>query len=87
MAPDLPADVPKTDRELLLIIHQDVNQMKEKIQGKDGKGGLCSQIEQQGNRISDLERSRWYLAGGLGLLLLLVGAGRLIELLYVVPHK
>jgi hypothetical protein len=87
MAPDLPADVPKTDRELLLTIHQDVNHLKEKIEGKDGTGGLCGSIEAQGKRISDLEQSRWYLAGGLGLLILLVGAGRIIELLYVVPHK
>ena len=84
---DLPADVPKTDRELLLTIHQDVNHLKEKIEGKDGKGGLCGAIDDQAMRINKLEESRWYLAGGLGLLILLVGAGRLIELLYVVPHK
>ena len=27
------------------------------------------------------------LAGAIGLLILMVGAGRLIEILYVVPHK
>jgi hypothetical protein len=87
MALILPADVPKTDRELLLTIHQDVNHMKEKIEGKDGTGGLCGSIESQEKRISGLEQSKWYLAGALGLLIILVGSGRLIELLYVVPHK
>lgn len=80
MAPDLPADQPKTDRELLLQIHSDVKNMKETITGPNGQGGICKDVKQ-------LQRDRWYLAGAIGLLIVMVGAGRLIEILYVVPHK
>jgi len=81
--PELPADVPKTDRELLLQLNQKIDYITDRL---DGEAGLCSTIRMQEERIKKLERDRWYLAGALGLLIMLVGTGRLIELLYVVPR-
>jgi hypothetical protein len=80
---ELPADVPKTDRELLLQLNQKIDYILDRL---DGESGLCSTVRMQDERIKKLERDRWYLAGALGLLILLVGSGRLIELLYVVPR-
>lgn len=79
---ELPADAPKTDRELLLQLLAKVDNINEKL---NGDNGLCSAIERQNERIAQLERSKWYFAGALALLIMLVGAGRLIEILYVVP--
>ncbi len=80
MSDQLRADVPKTDRELLLQIHADVKNLKDTITGPSGDGGICKDVKQ-------LQRDRWYLAGGIALLLVMVGAGRLIEVLYVTPSK
>lgn len=79
---ELPADAPKTDRELLLQLLSKVDYITEKL---NGVNGLCAVVERQNERIAQLERSKWYLGGALALLIMLVGAGRLIEILYVVP--
>lgn len=67
------ADIPKTDRELLLMIKVQLDDIKEILRGPDGKNGLVGDVEL-------LKRDRWYLAGAIALLLLLVGAGRVIDL-------
>jgi hypothetical protein len=78
--PYVPADSPKTDREWLTRVEGKLDRVIETIDGKSGNGGLCSDVKA-------LQRDRWYLAGAIGLLIIMVGAGRLIEILYVVPHK
>ncbi len=86
MSAELPADVPKTDRELLLNIHGDLIRVKERIEGKDGRGGLCALVEKQEKRINALENWRWYLIGGITLsTFFLVLFGRLIDVHVVVP--
>lgn len=60
---DLPADVPKTDRELLLQLNMKIDNMLEKMQGQDGKGGICEEIAKHGIRIQNLENWRWYAVG------------------------
>ncbi len=75
-----PADASQTDREWLIRVEGKLDRVIEKLDGIDGRGGLCDDVQK-------LQRDRWYLAGALGLLILMVGAGKLIELLYVVPHK
>lgn len=78
---DLPADVPKTDRELLLMIHNDMLQIKERLEGRDGHGGLCAEVSDQAMRIQRLENWRWYLIGGLSIItFLLVALGRYIDI-------
>jgi hypothetical protein len=62
---ELPADVPKTDRELLLQIHMDVNYLRTKI---IGNGGICQEIDGHEMRITALENWRWYLLGGVSIL-------------------
>ena len=70
-----PADQPKTDRELLLLIHGDMKQLKTEIVG------ICSQIKDHDDRIDKLENWRWYFVGGLSILtFLLVLFGRYIDL-------
>jgi len=77
----LPADVPKTDRELLLQIHGDMQSIKERLEGRDGKGGLCAQVENQGVRISNLENWKYYIVGGITIAtFLLVAFGRYLDL-------
>jgi len=77
----LPADVPKTDRELLLQIHGDMQSIKERLEGRDGKGGLCAQVENQGVRISNLENWKYYIVGGITIAtFLLVAFGRYFDL-------
>ena len=74
------ADSPQTDREWLTRVEMKLDVALNTLKGPDGNGGLCKDVTQ-------LQRDRWYLAGSIGLLIVLVGAGRLIEILYVVPHK
>ena len=77
----LPADAPKTDRELLLQIHGDMQSIKERLEGRDGKGGLCAQVENQGVRISNLENWKYYIVGGITIAtFLLVAFGRYLDL-------
>ena len=77
----LPADAPKTDRELLLQIHGDMQSIKERLEGRDGKGGLCAQVENQGVRISNLENWKYYIVGGISLATFaLVVFGRYLDL-------
>lgn len=71
-----PADIPKTDRELLLIIKVQLDEIKNILRGPDGKSGLVGEVEQ-------LKRDRWYLAGAIALMLMLVGAGRVIDVLSI----
>jgi hypothetical protein len=47
--PDLPADAPKTDRELLLQIHYDIGRMKNDI------GSKCKTIDRHEEDISRLK--------------------------------
>ena len=60
---NLPADSPKTDRELLLQVHQDVKQLKEFLKGNDGNGGMCALVVQHGKELNDLKNWRWYIIG------------------------
>jgi hypothetical protein len=77
----LPADVPKTDRELLLQINGSLGRVIERLEGKDGTGGLCAIVDMQGKRIGALENWRWYLLGGISLAtFVLVVFGRYIDL-------
>jgi len=69
------ADQPKTDRELLLLIHGDMKKVKEQI------GGVCLQLKDHDDRIDKLENWRWYMVGGVSILtFLLVLFGRYIDL-------
>ncbi len=70
----LPADAPKTDRELLLQIYHELQIISETLKGPDGNSGLCAEVRQ-------LQRDRWYLAGAIAVLLLLVTSGRLLDLI------
>lgn len=55
--PDIPADAPKTDRELLLQIHQDVIHLRQKIEGQDG---ICDIQKRQQQEIDELKKWRIY---------------------------
>lgn len=69
------AEQPKTDRELLLLIHGDMKQLKIEVVG------VCSQIKDHDDRIDKLENWRWYFVGGLSILtFILVLFGRYIDL-------
>ena len=69
-----PANTPQTDREWLTRVEGKLDSVIDKIQGSDGRGGLCAKIEAQEDRIKKLEDWRWWLAGALSLItLLLVG--------------
>ena len=61
---DTRADVPKTDRELLLQLDMKIDNLLEKFQGKDGNGGICADIADHSERIRGLENWRWYIIGG-----------------------
>ena len=77
----LPADAPKTDRELLLQIHGDMHSIKERLEGRDGRGGLCAQVENQAERITRLENWKFYIVGGITLAtFVLVIFGRYLDL-------
>jgi len=78
---DSRADIPKTDRELLLQLDYKIDSMMDKIQGKDGKGGICADLANHGERIRTLENWRWYIFGGLSIItLILVLFGRYLDL-------
>jgi hypothetical protein len=66
------ADVPKTDRELLLQVAGDVKSLNEKL---DGENGLCALLQRHDARLTAIENWRWGLAGAFGLLALLIGWG------------
>jgi hypothetical protein len=69
------AEQPKSDRELLLLIHSDMKQLKTEI------GSICNQIKDHDDRIDKLENWRWYFVGGLSILtFILVLFGRYIDL-------
>lgn len=74
---DLPADAPKTDRELLLQINQNVDNLRQKLEGQDGNGGLCKIVMVQEIRLTELEKWRIYQTGILILLIALI-TGRYI---------
>jgi len=69
---------PQTDHELLLLISQSINNMKEDIneikeQMREQENDLftkCGIIE---DRITNLENFRWFTCGGLSVLIILVG--------------
>jgi hypothetical protein len=70
---DLAADVPKTDRELLLNIYGDMTR-------------VCALVDRHEKRISVLENWRWYILGGISICtLILVTYGRLIDVHIVAP--
>jgi|GEM_PF-2293124 len=72
------ADIPKTDRELLLQIHSDLGHLNQKIVGV---GGICETVQNHDNRICALENWRWYIFGGIAVLTFaLVAFGRYIDL-------
>lgn len=72
MTPETRADVPKNDRELLLQIHQDMQHVRQKIDGPDG---LCAVQRQQSERIGALENWRYYTIGVASLAGFLAGLG------------
>jgi hypothetical protein len=75
MDTNIRADVPKTDRELLLDVHKDVQLLLKNNEV------LCERIDGQDVRIKQLENWRWYLIGGITLAtFLLVSFGRYLDL-------
>jgi len=67
---ELAASTPKTDRELLLSIHQTLC----------GDGGVCDIQRDQEKRIETLENWRWYIIGAFAMFtFLLVFIGRMID--------
>ena len=73
----LPADAPKTDREWLTRVEGKLDQLVEKIQGVDGKGGLCEQIARHEKELTDNKKWRIYQAVMLIALIILI-SGRYI---------
>jgi hypothetical protein len=67
MSGDLPADVPKTDRELLLQISYDVNKMKTDVVSK------CDQINRHEDRLSRLEKHDYAELAIAGIFVLVMG--------------
>lgn len=65
--PDLPADTPKTDRELLLQIHYDIERMKKDI------GGKCKQIASHEERLGRLESHDYVEMVLVSVVILIVG--------------
>jgi hypothetical protein len=51
-----------SDRELLILTANTLN-------------GLCAQVQRQNGRIGSLEKWRWGLAGGLGVLVIIMSIG------------
>jgi hypothetical protein len=74
MAPELPADEPKTDREWLMMIAKDIKAINKKLDGKDG---LCDIQKKQQEDIDELKKWRIYQAVMLIALIILI-AGRYI---------
>ena len=72
---DLRADVPKTDRELLLDVHKDVQLL---LKNQDD---MCRRQDNQDLAIKELQNWRWYIIGGVSIItFLLVAFGRYIDL-------
>lgn len=63
--PNLAANVPQTDREWLMRVEGKLDQVIDKIQGPDGKGGLCGRIESHEKAIRLLQNWQWKVVGGL----------------------
>lgn len=75
MTDSIRADVPKTDRELLLDVHKDVQQLLK------SQEDMCSRMDSQDAQIKELQNWRWYIIGGISILtFLLVSFGRYIDL-------
>lgn len=64
------ADVPQTDREAIMLMMGRMDTVIEKL---DGEHGLFSKIEDLNDRVSSLENWRWYVIGGLTLVLVIYG--------------
>ncbi|MDD4776111.1 MAG: hypothetical protein PHG75_06345 [Syntrophomonas sp.] len=80
MPDQIRADVPKTDRELLLQLDMKFDNILEKFQGKNGNGGICADLEDHGKRIQNLENWRWYILGSVSIATFaLVAFGRYID--------
>lgn len=58
------ADVPKTDRELLLQVAGSLEHIREKIEGENG---ICDILRIHTDRLNSLENWRWYILGGVTL--------------------
>jgi len=81
MPDSIRADVPKTDRELLLQLDMKFDNILEKFQGKDGNGGICQDLADHSKRIQNLENWRWYILGGISIAtFVLVAFGRYIDI-------
>jgi len=79
----VPSDEPQTDREWLTRIDSKLNNLTEKI---DGKEGICILLRKHDARISTLENWRWYIIGGISVLTLIgVIWGRLIDINVIQP--
>lgn len=78
MAPIINFDT-LTDREILLLNITEIRDLKEKIVGRNGEGGLCAEVKKQDSRLRKLENWRWYIGGGLTLITFLL-IGRYIVL-------
>lgn len=75
MPDSIRADVPKTDRELLLDVHKDVQRLLE------SQEEMCGRMDSQDAQIKELQNWRWYIIGGISILtFLLVSFGRYIDL-------
>jgi hypothetical protein len=73
----LPADVPRTDREWLTRVEGKLDSLIDKIQGPDGKGGLCEQLARHEAELADNKKWRMWMIVGMILLIALI-SGRYI---------
>lgn len=72
---DLRADVPKTDRELLLDVHKDVQLLVK------SQSDICKRLDGHDEQLKVLNDWRWYIIGGVSILtFLLVSFGRYLDL-------
>jgi hypothetical protein len=54
------------------MVRRDVSAVREKLEGKDGRGGLCALVEKHDVRIVRLERYLPYILALLGVCTILV---------------
>jgi len=71
---DFPADEPKTEREWLMMIAQDVKDIYKKL---DGRGGICDTLGTHEKELAETRKWRIYQAVMLIALLVLI-TGRYI---------
>ena len=72
------ADEPQTDREYLIQIAKDLQHLNAKI---TGKGVICETQHDLECRVDALENWRWYILGGISLLIFLLASfGRHLDL-------